>query len=92
MDLEKKLQQKAGLMAADMNGETVMMDADSGKYYNLGAVGGEIWRILSTPMTVKEVLNHLQTVYDVSSEQCEADTIPFLEKLLESGILKELDS
>ena len=36
------LSRRAGLMTTDMNGSVVMMDMKTGKYYNLGTVGGRI--------------------------------------------------
>lgn len=82
-----KLKRKEGIMAADMNGSTVMMDITTGKYYNLGKVGGEIWALLENEMTVDALVNTLTKSYDVSREQCIKDTVPFLEKLLEQGLL-----
>ena len=81
------LSRREGLMAADMNGSAVMMDIMTGKYYNLGQVGGRIWELLEEPMTVSALVAKLTAEYDVSAQQCRADTVPFLEKLLERGLL-----
>ena len=50
------LSRREGLMAADMNGSAVMMDIMTGKYYNLGQVGGRIWELLEEPMTVAALI------------------------------------
>ena len=81
------LSRREGLMTADMNGSAVMMDIMTGKYYNLGAVGGRIWEILEEPMTVTALVNKLTDEYDVSASQCRADIEPFLSTLLERGLL-----
>ena len=83
------LSRRAGLMTADMNGSAVMMDIMTGKYYNLGEVGGRIWELLEDPMTVAELISKLTAEYDVSAEQCRADIAPFLKTLLERGLLVE---
>lgn len=83
------LSRRAGLMTADMNGSAVMMDIMSGKYYNLGAVGGRIWELLEQPMTVTALVEKLTAEYDVSAEQCRADIEPFLKTLLERGLLEQ---
>ena len=83
------LSRREGLMAADMNGSAVMMDIMTGKYYNLGAVGGRIWEILEEPMTVNALVGKLTDEYDVSASQCRADIEPFLTKLLAQGLLVE---
>ena len=83
------LSRREGLMAADMNGSAVMMDIMTGKYYNLGQVGGRIWEILEEPMTVSALVHKLTAEYDVSAEQCRADIVPFLNSLLDRGLLVE---
>ncbi|MBQ7229310.1 MAG: lasso peptide biosynthesis PqqD family chaperone [Oscillospiraceae bacterium] len=81
------LSRRAGLMTADMNGSAVMMDIMTGKYYNLGAVGGRIWELLEEPMTIASLVQKLTAEYDVSAETCRTDILPFLDTLLERGLL-----
>ena len=81
------LSRRMGLMTADMNGSAVMMDIMSGKYYNLGEVGGRIWGLLEEPMTVNALVQKLTAEYDVSAEQCRTDIEPFLNTLLDRGLL-----
>lgn len=83
------LSRRMGLMTADMNGSAVMMDIMSGKYYNLGEVGGRIWELLEQPMTVTALVEKLTAEYDVSAERCRTDMEPFLMKLLERGLLEQ---
>lgn len=88
---DKIYQRKEGIMDAKLNDETVMMDITTGKYYNLGEVGGSIWRILERPMTLSALVECLTAEYDVSPEQCEKDVVPFLKQLQESGLMKETE-
>ncbi len=81
------LARKAEIMTADMNGDTVMMDIETGKYYNLGTVGGRIWELLETPMVVSTLISKLTEEYDVTYEQCLNDTLPFLSDLTERGLI-----
>ena len=83
------LSRREGLMAADMDGSAVMMDIMTGKYYNLGQVGGRIWELLEEPMTLSALVKKLTAEYDVSADRCRADIIPFLAKLVNSGLLLE---
>lgn len=79
---------KEDILTADMNGETVMMDAEQGKYYNLGEVGGSIWTQLETPKTLEELVNALTAEYNVDPEQCRADVQPFLDKMVSIGLVR----
>lgn len=87
MDDNTVLSRKNDIYTALMNGETVMMDADSGRYYNLGTVGGEIWRLLENRMTLSELVSALVSEYEVTPEQCKKDIVPFLGKMMESGLI-----
>lgn len=87
MDKNTILSRKSGIMTADMNGATVMMDIETGKYYNLGETGGRIWELLESPMSLDALLDALTKEYSVSVEQCEKDTVPFLASLVERGLL-----
>ena len=81
------LSRRMGLMTADMNGSAVMMDIMTGKYYNLGEVGGRIWELLEEPMTLDTLVQKLTAEYDVSAERCRSDMLPFLNTLIERGLL-----
>ena len=81
------LSRREGLMTADMNGSAVMMDIMTGKYYNLGEVGGRIWELLEEPMTLGALVQKLTAEYDVSADRCRSDMLPFLNTLIERGLL-----
>lgn len=89
MNNQMVLNKKMGIMTADMNGATVMLDIESGKYFNLGEVGGRIWEILEQPTSVKDLVSTLVQEYDVTEEQCLEDIVPFLEKMLNRGLVVE---
>lgn len=76
------------LLTAEMGNEVVMMDPVEGKYYNLGTIGGEIWSMLSDPITEAEIVNDLVKIYEVSEEQCQAEVTSFISNLVERGLIK----
>ena len=77
---------KEGLITADMDGETVMMDIETGKYYNLGRTGGDIWKILENHHTVDRIVDEMMEIYDVERSVCEEQTKNFLAQLINAGI------
>lgn len=84
-----KYVRRADIVTADMNGETVLMDIATGKYYNLGEVGGSILAKLEQPLTFSELVEKLTAEYEVSAAQCAKDTRPFLMKMVELGLVVE---
>ncbi|MBR0377619.1 MAG: lasso peptide biosynthesis PqqD family chaperone [Lachnospiraceae bacterium] len=83
---EKKYTRKPDIIAADMDGEVVMMDIVSGKYYNLGRTGGAIWNLLESPKTLDELVDILTAKYDVDRATCKAQVEAFLKTGLEHGL------
>lgn len=80
--------QVPGNIISDMDGEKVMLSIKNGKYYNLGEVGGFIWECIQQPKSVRDVIEEVQTTYNVTFEQCEADIIPFLEMLSTESLIE----
>ena len=77
---------KEGLITADMDGETVMMDIETGKYYNLGRTGGDIWKSLENHHTVDRIVDEMMEIYDVERAECEKETKSFLTQLIDAGL------
>ena len=75
------------LVSSDLDGETVMMSIESGEYFGLDSVGSRIWELLETPTTVANLVDILVDEFEVSREECEADTIDFLNQLLDKHLL-----
>ena len=86
-----KYQHKPGILAADMDGETVMMDAETGKYYNLSEVGGRIWTLTENPLTWDELVQALTSEYDVDRTQCENDIKPFMDQMIQAGLILQVE-
>ena len=82
------LVQCEGNIVSDMDGEKVMLSVQKGKYYNLGKVGGDIWNTLGTPSSIKEIINTIQTAYEVQADICEQDVISFLQLLMDEELIR----
>jgi hypothetical protein len=67
--------------------EVVMMDIQKGVYIGMNSVGSNIWNLLSEALPVKDIINSLTAKYDISPEQCEKETITYLEQMLEQDML-----
>jgi Coenzyme PQQ synthesis protein D (PqqD). len=79
--------QAQGNLASSMNGETVMFRIESGKYFNLGQIGGRIWSLIETPTTVEALVRELTSEFDVTAEQCEEQVVQFLDQLAKEQLI-----
>ncbi|MEI6285894.1 MAG: lasso peptide biosynthesis PqqD family chaperone [Bacillota bacterium] len=76
------------VVTADMDGETVMLNVATGKYHSLGKTGSIIWELLQRQITVEQLIGELQNKYQVARQQCEAETLAFLDAMNKEGILE----
>jgi hypothetical protein len=86
--LQSIIAAKKEIVAADMDGDTVMMSVAAGKYYNLGTTGGMIWKMLESPVFVAAVITKLLEQYEVTREQCETEVLSFLNEVKKEGLLE----
>ncbi|WP_411345354.1 lasso peptide biosynthesis PqqD family chaperone [Paenibacillus sp. WLX1005] len=87
----QKITQNKNYIASDMNGEKVMLDVQSGKYYNLGAIGGRIWDLTSQPTTVDGIVDVLVQEYDVPRDVCSQQVQTFIQQMLNEGLVEVQD-
>ncbi|RQW10685.1 lasso peptide biosynthesis PqqD family chaperone [Paenibacillus rhizophilus] len=92
LSIDTVLVQCEGNIVSDMDGEKVMLSVQKGKYFNLGQVGGDIWSAISTPRSVKEIIESLQQIYEIDADICEQDVIPFLQHLLKEDLIRVADA
>jgi len=78
------------LIASDLGQEIIMMNLQSGDYFGLNQVGAEIWKQIEHPIKIDDICSKLLETYDVSSDDCKAKTIEFLNKLYSDELLKVL--
>jgi len=75
------------MLTADVDGETVMMDAESGHYYNLDPIGSRIWHALAEATRVDALCEQLAADYEAPVEVIRKDVLVLLEALNERKLL-----
>ena len=76
------------LVAAEMDGDLVMMSIDNGEYYGVGGVGPRIWELLELPITVEAITAIICDEFDVETDRCREDMGAFARQLLEMGLVQ----
>ena len=76
-------------VSASLDDCLVMMDIDAGKYYLLDDVASYVWTRLAEPTPVADLVAGLCSRYDVTPSRCEADLLPFLDRLREKGLVQQ---
>jgi len=87
--IEKKMR-FSGLLSRNKQGQIWVQDPFSGNYHEMDEVGGRICTLLKQPKTKAELVGALTEEYEVSVDQCERDIGPFLQALMDCGLVKEV--
>ncbi len=85
---ETTISRNPDIIHTDMDGETVMMSIEQGEYYGLDKTATAIWELLESDLTVSDICEKLCEKYDVEAQQCQSDTIPFIQDMAEHNVIK----
>lgn len=91
IDSEATIRAADGTVSTSVEDKTVLLDLDSGIYYSVNRVGGEIWERIQEPTRIRELRTMLIEEYDLSRERTEADLRAFLDSLADEGLVDVTD-
>ena len=80
-----------GLESANLDGETVLLDVNSGHYFGLNEVGSRIIELVGDPTTVGEVVQVMLKEYDVDADRLEQDVSSFIQQMVDRKLIRETD-
>lgn len=85
------LRRAEGVIEAEVDGLTVMLDLDANSYFGLNEVGSHLWAALAEPRSVRDLAADLPRHFEVGAEEAGEATLTFLETLLERGLAARVD-
>jgi hypothetical protein len=79
---------RANIEGHVLGDEMVFFDDRVGKYFAIGPVGANIWKLLETPMTLGAIVASLMDEYEVDEATCRSETVAFVEKMLAARLFE----
>jgi hypothetical protein len=76
----------------DLEGLVVLMDVESGEYFELNHSGTRLWEALETPATVESVVERMMTRYDVDRVTCETEVRAWVDAMRRLGFVAAQDA
>ena len=76
------------MIAAEMDGDLVMMSVERGAYFGIGGVGTRVWELLEQPHSVDQLCAAIVAEYEVDEGVCRRDVVEFVQKLLDEKLVK----
>lgn len=77
------------VMFSEVDGESVIMHLQTGRYFGLNSVSTDIWNHLEKKITFPQLVELLVSEYEVEKELCEKETGDIVQVLLRMKFLKK---
>lgn len=71
-----------------MKEEAVILVLEEHRFFAVSEVGARALELLDGRASVADIMARLQSEYEVSEGQLEADLLPFFEQLISTGVLQ----
>ncbi len=75
-------------VSADLKGEAVILNLKSGKYYSLNPVGTRIWELIESPQTIQQLVDAIESEYQVERERLKRDVFAVFAKLVGASLVE----
>jgi hypothetical protein len=72
-------------------GETALLHLDSTTYYSLNSTGTYIWQGLKQGLTLREISDRLQAVFEVDADRAHRSVLAFVDELAQHKLVQSLD-
>lgn len=74
-------------LCCDLNGNSVILNISTGKYYGVNSVGSFIWSAIQSPKSFDEVRDLVLAEYDVDEAVCDEEVSAFLDKMSDQELV-----
>ncbi len=78
----------AHVMVRQVEGESVLLDLESERYFGLDEVGTRMWTRLTESDSIQAAYEALLNEYEVEGEQLRGHLVELIEKLVENGLVE----
>jgi len=85
--LQSNIQRNTNMVTSNLDGEIVMMSVENGEYYGLDEIGTRIWQLIEHPIVIEKLITCLTNEFEVERQECEQDTLEFLEDLFSRNLI-----
>ncbi len=84
---ERRIKASVDVVSRVVDGEAVLLDLESGKYFGLNPVGSRVWELLQEETTVTALCERMGAEFEVESATLRADVVELIEQLRERRLV-----
>lgn len=81
------LRSSPDVQGTTMDGETVLLDLSTGRYYTLNRLGSVIWEHCTGQSTMTDIHAAICDRFDVAPERALVDLVALVNELIQEGLL-----
>jgi hypothetical protein len=85
--IEDRVSIPSDVLFHELDGEAVLLNLQTGKYFGLDPTGTRIWHFLAEYGSPGMALNRMLVEYDVDAERLEADLLALCDQLAAQGLI-----
>ena len=85
--LQTRIAKRGEIVSGQVDGDTVMMSIENGRYYTLNPTAGRIWALLERPQTVSELCAALTDEFRIEPAACHKEVMDFISQLADRDII-----
>jgi hypothetical protein len=90
VELTMRVVVPANVLIRRLEGESVLLNLDSERYFGLDATGTRMWELVTSQPCIASALEKLQEEYEVEPEILRGHLTELLGRLVENGLLQVL--
>lgn len=87
MTLERQPRRRERVLAEQVDGETVLLDLDSGLYFSLNETGARVWELCDGERDIAQIIDVITTEYDAPADSIRADVLELVTQLSDEELL-----
>lgn len=88
IDADAKVVANKKSASCDLEGETVLLNLETGIYHGLDGVGTRVWELVQEPRTVQAIRDALLAEYEVEPDVCLRDLLALLEQMRSAELIE----
>ena len=77
---------RKSVYASRVKDDLVFFDEQAGQYFATGTVGADIWDLIESPRSLRDICSELMARYEVDEATCTTEVERFAEELLNAGL------
>ena len=88
VDLTMRAVAPAHVLIRQLDGESVLLNLESERYFGLDATGTRMWEVVTSEPSIAVALEKLQEEYEVEPDVLRSQLTQLLSRLVENGLLQ----